>query len=244
MASRDIEIEMPDGKAAAYLFTPAGKPRAPVLFFMDAMGLRNDLRQMGERLASQGYLVLMPDVFYRSQPYGPFNPTAVFSDPEALRPIGKLNRAFKNDLFEKDTAYYLDAVAKEFGSEAPVGCVGYCMGGRCSLMIAGFHPDRVKAAASFHGGELATTRPDSPHLLAPKMRGKIYIGVAQTDEYFLGEEEARLAMTLRESRVDHTIETFAGTQHGFAVTGIPAFHKEGAERHWERLFSLFGETLG
>ncbi|MGE4431292.1 MAG: dienelactone hydrolase family protein [Sphingobium sp.] len=239
MSVSHVEIAMPDGTARALLAQPPGGGNGPpVLFFMDAMGLRPALEEMVGRIAAEGYTVLAPDVFYRSQPYGPFDPKTIFSDKEALKALGRMNRAFANALFEQDSRYYIDAARKHAG-EGAVRTVGYCMGGRCALMLAGHHPDEVSAAASFHGGELAPDKEDSPHRLADRMKAKIYIGVAETDAFFEGEEEARLAGALRGGRVNHVIETFPGTQHGFAVPDLPVFDQRAADSHWDRLFTLF-----
>lgn len=241
MTVSTIELTMPDGLARALLGQPADGPGAPVLFFMDAMGLRPALEQMVETIAAAGYTVLAPDVFYRSQPYGPFDPVTIFGDRDALRQLGRLNREFRNDLFERDAGAYLDAVSAH-GNGGPVRTVGYCMGGRCALMLAGFHGDRVIAAASFHGGELAVDRPDSPHTLAAATTARVYIGVAETDAFFEAEEEGRLAAALRAGEVNHVIETYPGTQHGFAVPDLPVYDPAAARTHQERLFALFAGT--
>ena len=126
-----------------------------------------------------------------------------------------------------------------FAIPGPVRTVGYCMGGRCALMLAGFHPDRVVAAASFHGGELAVEHDHSPHHLAGRIKGRIYIGVAETDAFFEAEEEGRLMAALRGGGVNHILETYPGTHHGFAVPDLPVHQPEAAEEHYQRLFWVF-----
>jgi carboxymethylenebutenolidase len=237
-----LNITTPDGTAQALLAQPSTGRGPGVLFFMDAMGLRAAIEQMVERIAAQGYTVLAPDVFYRSQPYGPFDPKTVFGDKDALRALGRMNRAFANELFEKDSAHYLRALDENSDGSPAICTVGYCMGGRCALMLGGFHPDRVRAVASFHGGELAVEHEQSPHLLADRMKGLVYIGVAETDAFFEGPEEAKLLGALRSAKVNHTLETFPGTQHGFAISDLPVFDQEAAETHWERLFDLFARV--
>jgi carboxymethylenebutenolidase len=117
------------------------------------------------------------------------------------------------------------------------------MGGGFALSAAGTFPDRVAAAVSFHGGSLATDKPDSPHRLAPRMRARLYIGVADIDPSFTGEQRERLEAALQAACVDYTLEVYAGAQHGFAVTGHPVYNREASERHWERLLDLFERTL-
>lgn len=238
MTVSKIELAMPDGTAEALLAQPPAGRGPKVLFFMDAMGLRPGLEDMVTHIAGKGYTVLAPDVFYRSQPYGPFDPATIFNDRDALRSLGRMNRDFANTLFERDVPVYLDAI-DQHGSGDTVRTVGYCMGGRCALMMAGHAPQRVSAAASFHGGELAVEHEHSPHLLAPRMKARVYIGVAETDAFFLGAEEARLLSALREAGVVHTLETYPGTQHGFAVPDLAVYDANASDLHWLRLFELF-----
>jgi carboxymethylenebutenolidase len=124
-----------------------------------------------------------------------------------------------------------------------IGVVGYCMGGGFALSAAGTFPDRVVAAASFHGGSLATDKPDSAHRLANRMRAKVYVGVAEIDASFSPEQQARLEKALSEGGVDFTIEIYKGAKHGFAVTGHLVYDRDSSERHWQRLLHLFKETL-
>jgi carboxymethylenebutenolidase len=144
----------------------------------------------------------------------------------------------------QDTGHYLAFLDRQPGVLAPrVGCVGYCMGGGLSLTAAGTYPDRVVAAGSFHGGRLATDAPDSPHLLAPKMRGEIYVGVAGDDPYLSPGETERIDMALRDGGANYTVEVYPGAQHGFAVPDVPAYDRDASERHWEKLLDLFKRNL-
>jgi carboxymethylenebutenolidase len=124
-----------------------------------------------------------------------------------------------------------------------IGCVGYCMGGPLALTAAGTFPERVAAAASFHGANLATDRPDSPHLLAPKMRARVYVGVAEIDPYLFPGETPRIEAALREAGVDHVLETYAGRRHGFALVGSHGYEAEAFDRHWRRLLELLRAAL-
>jgi carboxymethylenebutenolidase len=125
----------------------------------------------------------------------------------------------------------------------PMAAVGYCMGGRFALSAAGTFPDRVAAAASFHGTALATDRPDSPHLLADRMRGKLYIGVAELDPGFSIDQRGKLEQALAAGRADYTIETYEGAKHGFAVAGHLVFDRDASERHWTNLVRLLKDAL-
>jgi len=124
-----------------------------------------------------------------------------------------------------------------------LGALGYCMGGGYALSAAGTFPDRVVVAASFHGGSLATDKPDSPHRLAGRMRARVYVGAAEFDASFPPDQQNRLAHALTEAGVAHTIEIYANAKHGFAVNGHLAYDCESSERHWQRLRGLLEETL-
>ncbi|TCL71134.1 dienelactone hydrolase family protein [Rhizobium sp. BK251] len=239
---QDIQINTGDGVTNAALFRPAdGKAKAGIIFYMDAMGPRPALYGMAQRLADAGYIVLMPDLFYRFGAYGPFTGTA-FGDPDSRAKIMTMVRGTRQEMTKSDTAVFLDTLAAE-GAEGPVGVVGYCMGGGRALTAAGAYPDRVAAAASFHGGNLASAEEDSPHRLATHIKGKVYVGVAGVDGSFPPEQSARLAEALRTAEVDHIIENYVGVAHGWTVPDHGAFNENGAERHWKRLLTFFEETL-
>ena len=123
------------------------------------------------------------------------------------------------------------------------GALGYCMGGGYALSAAGTFPDRVVVAASFHGGSLATDKPDSPHRLAAQMRARVYIGAAEIDASFPPEQQVRLGQALTAAGVRHTIEIYPKAKHGFAVNGHVVYDHEASERHWQRLLELLRETL-
>jgi carboxymethylenebutenolidase len=241
---RDIEIKTVDGVAKAGLFRPEGggaKTLPGVIFYMDAIGVRTSLDGMAQRLADAGYVVLLPDLFYRAGPYGPFT-GASFGNEAAKAQIMKMIGETSQTMTRQDTAAFLYTLAAE-GTVGPVGAVGYCMGGGRALTAAGAYSDRIKAAASFHGGNLASDRPDSPHLLANQIKGRVYVGVASVDNSFPPAQSARLAEALRTAEVDHIVENYLGMAHGWAVPDHSVYDATGAERHWKRLLTFFGETL-
>jgi carboxymethylenebutenolidase len=144
---------------------------------------------------------------------------------------------------QADTGAFIAALT-EAGATGPIGTVGYCMGGARAINAAAAWPDRIKAAASFHGGNLANGAEDSPAANAGKLRSaRIYVGAAGVDGSFPPTQSAVLAQALREAEVDHVIENYIGCAHGWAVPDHSAFHEEGAERHWKRLTTLFDEAL-
>jgi carboxymethylenebutenolidase len=241
---RDIEIKTGDGVAKAGLFRPAANASvsAGVILYMDAFGPRPALDAMAERLAGEGYAVLVPDLFYRNTPYGPFDAKTAFSVEATAKQVRRLLAATTQAMTQADTGAFLDALAVE-GLTGPIGAVGYCMGGARALNAAAAFPDRIKAAASFHGGNLASDAKDSPYHNAARMKARVYVGCAGVDKSFPPEQSARLAEALRAAEVDHVIENYAGMAHGWCVPDHSVYDEAGAERHWKRLLGFFAETL-
>ena len=240
---RELDIKAADGTAKAAIFRPAmGTVKAGVILYMDAFGPRPALNGMAERLAGQGYAVLLPDLFYRKAPYGPFDAKTAFSDEKTRGELMGLVGGTTQEMTIRDGEAFLEVLSKEGCSR--IGTVGYCMGGTRALNAAGAFGARIAAAASFHGGNLASDQPDSPHRSAGKMKAKVYVGTAGVDRSFPPEQSARLAEALRVAEVDHTIENYVGMQHGWCVSDHGVYDEAGAERHWRRLTTLFAETLG
>ncbi len=205
------------------------------------MGPRQALYDMAQRLADSGYVVLLPDLFYRFGAYGPFNGTS-FGDPASREMIMNMLRGTTQEMTKRDSAAFLEALTTA-GATGPVGAIGYCMGGARALTAAAAYSDRIAAAATFHGGNLASDAEDSPHRLAADIKGSVYIGVAGVDNSFPPEQSGRLAEALRIGGVDHMIENYVGMAHGWTVPDHGVYDETGAERHWKRLLNLFNETL-
>lgn len=238
---REIEIKTADGVAKAGLF---GQPdtRAAVILYMDAFGPRPALDEMAERLAGHGYAVLVPDLFYRHGAYGPFDAKTAFTQEKTRTELRAMIGETTQAMTVRDTGAFIDALAAA-GATGPIGAVGYCMGGARAINAAAAYPDRIAAAASFHGGNLASEAPDSPHRNAADIKGRVYVGAAGVDSSFPPEQSALLAETLRSAGVDHIIENYVGMGHGWCVPDHGVFNEAGAERHWKRLTTLFEETL-
>jgi carboxymethylenebutenolidase len=239
-----VEIETRDGVCPSYVFPPAGGgPFPAVLVFMDGLGIRPAMLELGERLATHGYFVLLPDLFYRSGPYDPMDHT-MFSDPEKRKAL--MERFFAPATpanVMSDTRAFLDYLAAQPAVKpGGIGTTGYCMGGPLSLTAAGTYPDRVVAAASYHGSRLATDAPDSPHRLAPKMKARVYVAGAIEDQSFPDEMKARLEEALTRAGVDHLIETYPA-RHGWVFRDTPVYDAAAAERHWRTLIALLGSKL-
>lgn len=245
MEGTRVEIVTPDGKADARVFRPKGSgPWPAVLFFMDGIGVRDALYQMGARLAEAGYLVLLPNMYYREGPLPPFEAKTAFSDAATRERIMTMLRKVDGEPGMRDAKAFLDWLAAQPDvAKGPVGLVGYCLGGRLALMTAGTHPDRVAVAASIHGGRIGADDPASPLHLVPRMKAKIYAGVAAEDPTHTPEMNARLETALREAGVPFELEPYAA-KHGFAVPDAHTYDAAAAEHHWEKVLGLFRTTLG
>jgi carboxymethylenebutenolidase len=240
-----IEIKTRDGSCPSHVYRPTGRgPWPGVLVFMDGLGIRPAMLEVGERLANHGYVVLVPDLFYRSGPYEPMDPHTVFSDPEKRKVLMEkfFAHATPSNIMS-DTRAFLDVLAAQPDVKpGGIGTTGYCMGGFMSLTAAGTYPDRIVAAASYHGGRLATDAPDSPHLLAPKIRARVYVAGAIEDSSFPDEMKARLEAALTAADVDHTIETYPA-KHGWVFRDTPVYDAAASERHMKSLVSLLDGKL-
>ncbi|MCK2213911.1 dienelactone hydrolase family protein [Actinomadura sp. ATCC 31491] len=239
-----VVVPTPDGACPATLHTPAGDgPWPGVILYPDAAGVRETFAVLADRLAGPGYAVLLPDVYYRT-PYTPFDPATVFADPAERARLEALVKSVGADLADRDAGAFLDFLAAHPDvSGTGVGVTGYCMGGRLALRAAGRHPGRVAAAASFHGGNLAAEGdPDSPHLLAGRMRAAIHVAAAEADRSFPPDQHERLRRALTEAGVRHTLETYPAA-HGFAVPDVPTYDADADRRHREALAALWATAL-
>ena len=243
-----VDIPTQDGTADAYFAHPDdGAAHPTVLFYMDAFGVRPQLKGMADRLAEAGYTVLVPNVFHRHgrAPVVALPEFIGDTDPPALfERIVPLMGDLTSDVVARDSAAYLDWLAGRVETvTGPVGVSGYCLGARLALLTAGHHPDKVAAAAGFHGAGLATDAPDSPHLLADRITAELYFGHADNDPSMPPEQIERLDKALTEAGVRHRSDVYAGAEHGYTMADTYRYDAEAAERHWTSLLELFGRTL-
>ncbi len=215
-----------------------------MILYPDAGGTRAVFRQMGARLARDGYAVLVPDVYHRSGGYEPFSMDTAFTDPDERARLFALVMSLSPAMVVADAEAFVAFLAsRPEVAEGPIGTTGYCMGGRLSLFVAGHLGATIGAAASFHGGRLAVEDdPGSPHQFAPGVRAVVYVGAAENDASFDDDQRARLHAAYDAAGVEHTIEDYPAA-HGFAVADNPTYDEAAAERHWQALTSLYAATL-
>jgi carboxymethylenebutenolidase len=245
MSEKRVDLTSQNGVLDLHVFTPDSGvgPWPAVILYMDAFGIRPELGAMAQRLAAHGYVVAVPNLYYRT-PFEPFAPNVVATEgPERERFKGMI-ASINHSMVMRDTRLviaWLDGQA--FVKRGAMAALGYCMGGGYALSAAGTFPDRIVVAASFHGGSLATDKPDSPHRLAPQMRARVYIGAAEIDASFPPDQQARLGQALSEAGVQHVIEIYQKAKHGFAMNGHIVYDRDAAELHWQRLTQLLDESL-
>jgi carboxymethylenebutenolidase len=244
MAHEQVDIQTQDGMCAAHVFTPSGEgPWPAVIFYMDALAIRPAILEMGARLASSGYVVLLPDLFYRFGPYAPMDPKEVFKG-DFYAQIGPMMQTTGNDKSAEDTQAFLAYLGtRDDIAGTKIGTVGFCMGGGMALTAAGTFPDSVAAAISFHGGNLATDKPDSPHLLAPKIKAELYVAGADNDKSYPPEMAERLEKALTDAGVTHRDEIYEGASHGWMKPDFPIYDEAAAERGWREMLALFERIL-
>jgi len=244
MPRLEVTIKTRDGICPTSIFTPADSPGPwpAVIFLMDGFGIRPVIWEMGQRLADGGYLVLLPDLYYRMGSYPPIVTSEFLKDPNFREKLTKFVSSLDRDRKISDAGSFIEFLSTRADVKGKrFGATGYCMGGNFALTAAGAYPERFAAAASFHGGSLATDKPDSPHLFVKNITGPVYVAGAVEDGSFTEEQKQRLERALTDAGVKHVVETYEGARHGFAVPDLPVFNRDAAERHWAALFGLLGE---
>ncbi len=244
MIERQTGITTTDGRMNTFVCHPERHgPHPIVVFYMDAPGIREELRDMARRLATVGYYVLLPNLYYRSgvEELGAFTGQAGLAVRE--KALGYMATLTIPKVMDDTDALLAFAAKDDAASGGPFVCVGYCMSGQYAINAAARYPDRVVAAASIYGTRLVTEQPDSPHVVALRAKGEIYIACAEIDHWVPPEMAEQLTEALRDGGVNAEVEMYPGVEHGFAFPQRPAYNKPAAERHWERLFALFATGL-
>ena len=234
----ELAIETPDGTSQAWLFTPreGTGPWPGVLLYTDIMGVRPLFKAMAQRLADAGYAVLLPNLFYRLGP--PLDPPLSVKNSGEFGRLLSMAGTLTKETIERDSGAWLAAMAGRSEVESGrVACVGYCMSGPMAMRTAAAHPDRVSAVAAFHGGHMVMGHPDSPHRSVGKSKARYYFGCAETDAFMTPAHIAQLEAALSEAGLEHKIEVYPGTYHGFAIADA-SYPPEGGERHWAALLEF------
>lgn len=244
MIERQIHIDTPGGRMNTFICHPErSAPHPVILFFMDAPGIREELRDMARRLGTVGYYVMLPNLYYRSG-VEELGPTAGDANAARRQRAMQLKESIDIPMVMEDTDVLIAFAARDAAaSKGPMGCVGYCMSGPYAISAAVRHRARVRAAASIYGVDLVTARPDSPHLALQRTDARLYFGCAENDQYAPKETIDALRSELERVDGNAEVEIYPGTHHGFAFPQRPLYDKPAAERHWERLFALFGSAL-
>jgi carboxymethylenebutenolidase len=244
MIERTTDIATRDGTTTTFICRPErGGPHPLIIFYMDAPAIREELRDMVRRLASVGYYVLLPNLYYRAGvlelgPYsGPNNAAA------RERMMGLMESLTISLVMADTDALLAFAESEAAASPGPVGAVGYCMSGQFAINAAARHPERIGSAASIYGVRLVTDAADSPHVVAAKARAELYFACAETDHWAPLPMVEKLKGALADRAMNTEVEIYPGVEHGFAFPQRAAYDRDAAERHWERLFSLFARRL-
>lgn len=245
MIERQLDIATGDGATTTFIVHPERDgPHPVILFLMDAPAIREELRDMARRLATSGYYVMLPNLYYRAgvMELGPM--TMDPADPVRARMFELMQGLDRDKVMSDGAAMLAFADADPAANSAAVGTVGYCMSGPYAIQAAAFLGDRVRAAASIHGVSLMTEADDSPHLCARRTRAELYFGCAQIDRWFPEEKIAPLRDDLAAHAVNAEVEFCPGVEHGYVFPGRATYDKAAAERHWERILALFARRLG
>jgi len=242
MIEQTLDVVTKAGAMETFIARPErGGPFPPILFLMDAPGIREELRDMARRFGTAGYYVMLPNMYYRAgvMELGPINPDP--ESPERKRMFELMNSINIPMVMEDTKALLTFAEDQPAANTRIVGTVGYCMSGRYAVNAATHFPDRVKAAASIYGTHLATDQADSPHLAATKTKAELYFGCAETDIYAPPEIIEKVKDGMKGANAE--VEIYPGTHHGFAFPKRPVYNRDAAERHWERLTALYRRNL-
>jgi carboxymethylenebutenolidase len=246
VVEKDVNVPMASGVSDSALFYPEGKgPWPAVLVWTDILGLRPVFREMGRRLAAEGYVVLVPNPFYRNAKAPVVDGSFDFSKPEDRAKVMPMAQALTTDAVVSDAKAYttfLDAQAQT-DKKKKMGVQGYCMGGPPTFRTAALRADRIGAAATFHGGGLVTDKPDSPYLLIPQMKAEVLCCVADNDDKRDPTAKDKLKEAFAAAHLTATVEVFTGCDHGWTVRGSQVYNEAGAERAWSELTALYKRNL-
>ncbi len=230
---KSLTLNTGSGSMPVYLFEQ--EQAAPLLILlMDAIGVRDEMRNLARDLFREGYTVALPSLYYRDGHHEDMD----FSNPKVHETVMRLYSSYSHSKAKED----IGAVLEHF-SERPVGLLGFCMGGANALYLAGAFPEEIAAAAAIHPGGIATEAEDSPHRLAAKAKAELYIAIADEDPYASPEQVAELENALSGAGVSYQLEVYEGAHHGFAFASLPSFNHDAQQRYWRESTELFARCL-
>lgn len=245
MIEQKLTVPAADGEAEAIVYSPGGGRFPGVLYLPDLFGIRPATEGMARRVAAAGYTVLMPNTFYRWGKLPLFDFEFKMGEERSMQRVGALFGALSGPMMEKDAPYYVKALlSRDDVKGNKIAVVGYCFTGAMALRVAAMEPDKVAAAASFHGGRLVTEDADSPHTRVPKVKGELYFGHAVEDQSATPQQIATLEDALKGWGGKFQSEMYKGALHGWTVPGREPYDEKQSERHYEKLFDLLKRTIG
>jgi len=236
----NTDLSTADGKMDCFIAHPDGAgPFAPVVIYMDVPGIREELRDFARRLADDGFLSILPDLYYRE---GKVRFDLSKGEAEFKRMFAT-GSALSNEMVMRDTQGIIDYLSTSSIASKAIGTVGYCMSGQFVLSAAGTFPDHIKATASLYGTRMVTEQPDSPHLLIPQITGELYLGFAEQDHYVEDFVVPELTKALNANATSYVLENHAGTDHGFCFPQRPTYVEAAAESVWSTMIELYRRNL-
>src|SRR5688572_14376226 len=245
MIEKQVDVKTPDGIADCVLFYPSEQGAWPgVIMYTDIGGIRPVFREMGKRLAGEGFTVLVPNPFYRVSRVPVYHDPFKFGEEKTTARMGEIRPSVTAAGAARDAPAFVDFLLALKQVKGKVGTVGYCMGGGLAMRTAAAVPGSVAACATFHGSQLASNEPDSPHTLAPKIKARMHLGFAIEDRTMPPEAVDKLKAALDAGGVQYDSEVYAGAKHGWCVKDHTVYNEPQAERAWAKLVSLFKQALG
>ena len=244
MHEKNIIIKTKDGNLDCKSFVNSNTNTPTIIFYMDAPGIREELRTMCRRILKNGYNVLLPNLFYRVGTEGnyPFNQLLYRNSKEELNKMISTMNNTTNNMIIDDTKYIIDYINNNFDNNKGIGIVGYCMSGRFVVSCGASYADKILAIASFYGVEILTEKNDSPHLVAHKIKGELYLAFAEKDKWVPKDTLSKIKKSFSKYK-NCFIEVYPSTDHGFAFPERNTYVKEAAEIHWKKLIYLFDKNL-
>jgi len=245
MIEKHVDIPTRGGAADTFVCHPErGGPHPAVIFYMDAPGIREELFDMARRMASVGYCVILPNLFYRSGRGTLLTAECTINESAEQKKMFALMAKLSNGLIAEDTAGFLAFLdAQPEVKNGPIGSVGYCMSGPYAMVAAASYPERFGAAMSLHGVPFVTDQADSAHLMLDRIKAEAYFGFGSVDFLTPQKDIDALAAALKKTRLKYELEMYENCNHGYVFPQREFYNKAAAERHWERLFALFRRTL-